>query len=49
VEPERNHIRECLSAGEKFNSLLGCPDAAEGLKLMGADVPVLNRLRGLSC
>ena len=22
VEPERNHIRECLSAGEKFNSLL---------------------------
>src|SRR6476660_3079183 len=24
VEPERNHIRECLSAGEKFNSLLDC-------------------------
>ncbi len=22
MEPERNHIRECLSAGEKFNSLL---------------------------
>jgi hypothetical protein len=23
VEPEPNHIRERLSAGEKFNSLLG--------------------------
>jgi len=33
LEPERNHIRSKLSAGQKFNSLLGPRPARNSLNL----------------